>query len=1048
MFARFFIDRPIFASVLSILIVIVGGLAYYQLPLALYPNIVPPIIQVTATYPGADAEILAQVVALPLEERINGVENMIYMETNCMNTGSMNISITFEAGTDVDDALVLVQNRVSLATPKLPEVVKQTGVTVKKRMSGSLLHINFTSPSGIYDSVYISNFLWLKVRDAIIRVPGVGDLNMLGEKSYSMRVWLDPGKLMARGLTAKDVSNAIEEQNIQVAAGRIGQPPVDEPVVFQYTLRTKGQLKSENEFGNIVVNVDKTGRVTRLKDVARLQLSAKSIDSTNTLNGQPAVSLSIFPLPEANALQTAANIRSKMKQLERTFPPGLKWEIAYDTTPYIEESIQEVKKTLRDAVILVALVVLLFLQSWRAAIIPLLAVPISLIGTCTMMYVLGFSLNTLSLFGLVLAIGIVVDDAIVVVENIEHHMEQGLSPREAAHKAMDEVSGALIAIALVLSAVFIPAACVSGILGMFFREFALTIAVSTLISAFVSLTLSPALSAILLRPKGKAKDPLTFIIDWTVGWIFPVFNYFFKISTSLYVGIVRQILRISLIVLIVYGGLLYLTWKTFNEVPTGFIPTQDKGYLSAHVQLPDSASLFRTREMMRKIYNIVLNTEGVANIVTNEGYSSVTQFTGSNVGSLFIVLEPYEKRNRTGRSDIVIQKELLEKVNALRDGTVRIFRAPPVIGLGLGGFKVHVQDLGGNELPFLQKAADDVVNAASETSELFGLQNTFRASTPQLYLNVDRMKAKTMNVPLSEIFSALQICLGSLYVNDLSYLGRNYEVKVQADAPFRSRPEQIYKIHVRNSFGEMVPLGSLLTINDASGPLMLKRFNMYSAATITGQPVQGVSSGKAMQIMERILEDQLPSSMGYEWTELSLLEKKAGNTAIFIFSLAVLLVFLLLAALYESWSLPFAVILVVPMCLLCSLYGVLIAHLDMNIFTQIGFIVLVGLASKNAILIVEFAKTKKAAGASGKEATLEACRLRLRPIIMTSFAFILGVVPLMVGKGAGYEMRQTLGIAVFSGMLGVTLFGIFLTPVFYYVIQMFGKKKKTGSKAG
>lgn len=1040
MFSRFFIDRPIFSCVLSIIILILGGLAYFRLPVELYPKIVPPQVVVNASYSGADAKTMAQSVAVPLEEQINGVENMLCMTTTCAN-GSVSIAIQFEIGTNVDDALVLVQNRVSLATPKLPGIVRQNGVTVRKSQTDNLMSLVFLSPTGEYNQTYISNFLWLKIRDVLLRVPGVADLTMFGEKSYSMRVWLDPTRMAARNLSVTDVSRAIEEQNIQVAAGKIGQPPLDDPVAFQFTVRTKGQLTSIEEFGNIVVRTEENGRVTRLKDVASVDLSAVSTDVTCYYVGREAVGLSIYLLPDANALATSKLVKAKMKELERIFPPGISWEVSYDTTPYIEESVYEVKKTLIEAVLLVAFVVILFLQSWRAALIPLLAVPISLIGTFSFMYALGFSLNTLSLFGLVLAIGIVVDDAIVVVESIEHHMESGLAPKEAAYKAMSEISGALVAIALVLSSVFVPASCLTGILGKFFREFALTIAVSTLISAFVSLTLSPALSAILLTPKGARRDLLTFLLDITVGWIFRLFNCFFKWSTKIYVGLVRRFLRLAVIVLLLYGGLLLLTWKIFNEVPRGFIPFQDKGYLRVDVLLPDASSVFRTRELMRKLYNVAINTDGVDHFTGYEGYSS-SLGSVSNAGYMFVVLEPYQERMKKGLTDLDIQNRLKAKFDEFREGKINIFRPPPVNGVGTGGISLQIQDLGDNELTFLQKAGDDVVAAALESRQFAAFQNSFRGAVPELYLNIDRTKAKSLNVPLTEIFRSLNIYFGSLYVNDLAYLGRNYQVKLQADARYRSRPEQIYKVHVKNDYGQMVPLGSFLKVEQSSGPLKITRYNMYPASTLQGQSFPGVSSAQAMDKLEKIMKEKLPSSMGYEWTNLSMLEKRAGNTAIYVFAFAVLMVFLLLAALYESWSLPFAVILVVPMCLLCSIAGVQFANLDMNIFTQLGFIVLVGLASKNAILIVEFAKTKQASGADGREATLEACRLRLRPIIMTSLAFILGVVPLIISRGAGWEMRNTLGVAVFSGMLGVTLFGIFLTPVFYYVIQKCFQRKK------
>ncbi|MDO5308305.1 MAG: multidrug efflux RND transporter permease subunit [Planctomycetia bacterium] len=1042
--ARFFIDRPIFATVLSILIVLIGAVAYFALPLAQYPNVAPPTINVNATYSGANARAVADSVATQIEDQVNGVEGMLYMESSSTNDGKLSLNVTFETGTNLNDALVLVQNRVSLATSKLPEQVKKVGVTVRKRSPTTLMMVNFISPSKTFDQVYISNFVSLRVRDAISRVEGVGDVSIFGEKSYSMRVWLDPAKMAARKLNASDVVKALEEQNQQVAAGSLGDPPIDEPIIFQRPLNTKGRLVEVEEFEKIVVQTDSEGRVTLLKDVARVELSALDTKVASAFNGLPTVTLSIYQLPDANAVATSERVRAKLAELAKSFPDGIDYIVSYDTTPYVKESIREVKKTLLEAVVLVAIVVILFLQSWRAAIIPLLAVPISLIGTCAAMYALGFSLNNLSLFGLVLAIGIVVDDAIVVVENVERHMSHGLAPREACYKAMQEVSGALVAIALVLASVFIPAACVPGIVGMFYREFALTIAVSTLISCFVSLTLSPALCAILLQRHGARRDPLTWIIDVCFGWFFKLFNGAFNLSTSAYVAITRSLLRISLIVLLVYGGLLYLTVGYFQKTPTGFIPTQDKGIMRGAVQLPDSSSLFRTREMMRKVYRMALETDGVAYVTGIEGRSTLVDSAASNVGTLNFILEPFEVRAKTGRTDVAIQQDLLKKFGTLRDGKAYVFRAAPVDGVGLGGFKLQLEDKSGSsDLSALQEVGDAIVDAGAQMPEVYSLQNAFRGAVPQTYLDIDRQKAKSMNVSLDDVFDTLSVYLGSKYVNDINFLERSFLVKVQADWSARGDAEDVYRLYVRNKNNEMVPLGSLLTARDATGPVAIKRFNMFPSSAISGQATPGVSSGEAMRAMEQLLDKTLPSSMDYEWTELALLEKRAGNTAIYVFVLAVVLVFLLLAALYESWSLPFAIILVVPMCLLCSLLGVNLAHSDMNVFTQIGFFVLIGLACKNAILIVEFAKDLQAhGGRNGLDATLEACRLRLRPIIMTSLAFILGVAPLMYGKGAGHEMRFALGVAVFAGMLGVTLFGLFLTPVFYYVIQRFSHQTR------
>ncbi len=1042
--ARFFIDRPIFACVLSILITLIGAVAYFSLPVAQYPNVAPPTISVNANYSGANARAVANSVATQLEDQINGVEGMLYMESSSTNSGQMSLNVTFETGTNLDDALVLVQNRASLATSKLPERVKKVGVTVRKRSPTVLMMVNFFSPTKIFDQVYLSNYVSLRVRDAISRVEGVGDISIWGEKAYSMRIWLDPAKMAARKLNATDVVKAVEEQNQQVAAGSLGDPPIDEPIVFQFPVDVQGRLVEPEEFEQIVVQTDEKGRVTLLKDVARVELSALNTTVTSSFNGLPTVTLSVYQLPDANAVATSERVRAAIADLAKSFPEGIEYVVSYDTTPYVKESIREVKKTLIEAVALVAIVVILFLQSWRAAIIPLLAVPISLIGTCAAMAALGFSLNNLSLFGLVLAIGIVVDDAIVVVENVERHMASGLSPRAAAYKAMSEVSGALVAIALVLASVFIPAACVPGLVGMFYREFALTIAVSTLISCFVSLTLSPALCARFLPQAGRRRDPITALVDALFGWFFKLFNLAFTATTRAYVGIVRSLLRVSILVVLLYGGLLYLTADYFQKTPTGFIPTQDKGIMRGAVQLPDSASLFRTREMMRKAYRMALETDGVAYVTGIEGRSALVDSAASNVGTFNFILDSFEERAKTGRTDVVIQKELLEKFSTLTEGKAFVFRAAPVDGVGLGGFKLQLQDKSGSsDLSNLQEVGESIVRAAEDMPEVYSLQNAFRGAVPQVYLDVDRKKVKAMNVSINDVFDTLNVYLGGDYINDINFLARSFQVKAQADWTGRGDPEDVYRLYVRNGKGEMTPLGSLLTAREATDPLAVKRFNMFPSSAISGQTQPGYSSGEAMRAMEKLLDETLPPTMGYEWTELALLEKRAGNTALYVFGFAVVLVFLLLAALYESWSLPFAIVLVVPMCLLCSLIGVNLAKSDMNVFTQVGFFVLIGLACKNAILIVEFAKDlRRKDGLSARDATLEACRLRLRPIIMTSLAFILGVAPLMYGKGAGHEMRFALGVAVFAGMLGVTLFGIFLTPVFYYCIERLTPRAK------
>jgi multidrug efflux pump len=1095
MFSRFFIDRPIFAAVLSIIITLAGGIALFTLPIAQYPEITPPTVEVSAIYPGANAQVVADTVAAPIEQQVVGVENMLYMSSQCTNDGTYTLTVTFKLGTDLNIAQVLVQNRVSLANPVLPSLVQRRGVLVKKKSPTVLMIINLYSPDGSRSSLDLSNYATIQLRDELARLPGVGDITYLGQRDYSMRIWVDSQKLAARDLTSADIVNAVTQQNAQVAAGQIGQPPVPAGQVFQYTLTTLGRLKDENEFRNMVIKADQ-GRIVRMKDVARIELGAQGYDQTCTLNGSPSVALSLYQLPGSNALKTAEQVKAKMKELEPRFPQGVKYAIVYDTTPFINESINEVFKTLRDAVILVAIVVLVFLQNWRSAIIPLVAVPVAIVGTFAAMSAIGFSLNNLTLFGLVLAIGIVVDDAIVVVEAVEHHIENGMSPRDATIRAMEQVSGPVVAVGLVLSAVFVPCAFISGITGQFFRQFALTIAVSTIISAFNSLTLSPALAALLLKPRKKGVYQtlplLAFIaaggwLGWVFlgplvatwlkesgggaagiaaaypwapqaaaamigavgGWIasgllnrvlgmsFWAFNKGFDFSTAVYTRLVGLSLRVSLIVLLVYGGLLYLTYHDFTTTPTGFIPMQDKGYLLVNVQLPDSASLQRTEQVMNQIDLIAKRTPGVQDRVAIAGQSILLGANSPNFGALYVMLDDFDKRTPAGLSGDVIAKNLRAACEQeIPNAVVNVFGAPPVEGLGTaGGFKIVIEDRGDSGLEALQKAAQRIVNAGIDTGALEGLFTSFRANTPWLFLDIDRTKAEMMGLDMGEVFNTLQLDLASLYVNDFNKFGRTWQVNVQGDTDFRRWIDDLKQIKIRNSTGGMVPLNSLLKIRGENGPVMVVRYNMYPAAAVNGNAAPGVSSGQALKRTEQIAHDELGPAMRYEWTELALLQLQTGNTAMLVFVLGVILVFLVLAAQYESWSLPLAVILVVPMCLLFSIAGVIFAHMDINIFTQIGFIVLVGLACKNAILIVQFAKAERDRGVPRYQATLNACKLRLRPIMMTSFAFILGVVPLVIAEGAGAEMRRTLGTAVFAGMLGVTLFGIFLTPVFFYVIQ-------------
>ncbi len=1037
MFSRFFIDRPILASVPSIIITLVGLVAVFSLPVAQYPEITPPTVQVTCSYPGANARVLADTVAQPIEEKVNGVENMLYMSSQCANDGSYNLTVTFRVGTDLDMAQVLVQNRVALATPGLPDIVKQIGVTVKKRSPDFILVVNLFSPGGRYDQLYLSNYAMIQLRDELARIEGVGEVMILGQRDYSMRVWLDPGQLASRDVTTGDVVRALREQNVQVAAGQVGQQPAAPGIAFQYTMTTLGRLTDPEQFSDIVVKTGDEGQIVRLRDIGRVELGARSEDVSVSLDGMPSSGVGIFQLPGSNVLDTADHVKEKMVELAKRFPEGLDYRICYDTTPYVRESIHEVFNTLRDAVILVAIVVLVFLQNWRSALIPLIAVPVAIIGTFAAMAIMGFSLNTLSLFGLVLAIGIVVDDAIVVVEATEHHIEQGLSPRAAAHKAMEQVSAPVIAIGLVLASVFLPCVFITGIPGQFFRQFALTISVSTLLSTMNSLTLSPALCAILLKPRHQQRDPLAWILNLLLGWFFKLFNMVFKVSIDGYAWFVGRLLRVSLLVLVLYAGLMYLTVWSFGKVPSGFIPNQDQGFLFGMVQLPDSTSLDRTTDVLNRARELAMETDGVAHVITVAGLSFMLQANGSHLGSMFVVLDPFEEREKPELRADAITQVLQRKFAQIEDGLVLVFGAPPVRGLSsTGGFKLMVEDRGNAGLEALQEATDKLAAAGNQTPGLRNLLSIFRANTPQLYVDIDRTKCKTMGVTLSDVFDALQVNMGGLYVNDFNEFGRTWQVNVQADTPYRMQPEDVRRLQVRNSRGEMVPLSTLLKVVDSSGPFIITRYNTYPAAAVNGASLPTMSSGQVIGAVEKLAE-QLPSSMAYEWTEVTYMQILAGNTTPFVFTGAVVLVFLVLAGQYESWSLPLGVILVVPMCILCSVAGVALVGMDINIFTQIGFVVLVGLASKNAILIVEFAKSQHETGVPRREATIAACRLRLRPILMTSFAFIFGVLPLVLSSGAGSEMRRTLGTAVFSGMIGVTFFGIFLTPVFYYVIQWF-----------
>jgi multidrug efflux pump len=1060
MLSRFFIDRPIFAAVISILITLAGLVFVWQLPIAQYPEITPPTVQVSCLYPGASATVVSETVAAPIEQQILGVENMLYMSTQCTNDGGCSISVTFEVGTDLDMAQVLVQNRVNLATPSLPSEVKQTGVSVKKRSPSVLLVVNLISPDDTRSQLYLSNYASIQLRNELVRVPGVGDIGFLGQLDYSMRVWLDPSRMAALGITASDVMLSLREQNIQVAAGSLGREPMLPGQAFQYTLSTKGRLIEPSEFGGIVVGSNLSGIPVYLREIVTeprlgsdsrsyggIELGAKNQDTSCTLDGKPSIGMAIYQQPGSNAIDTARMIQEKMDTLKASFPPGVDYKIVYDTTPFISESIMEVFKALRDAILLVAIVVLAFLQSWRASVIPLIAVPVAIIGTFAVMHGIGYSLNNLSLFGLVLAIGIVVDDAIVVVEAVEHHLEHGMEPRQAAIKAMEEVSGPIIAISLVLMCVFVPCIFITGITGQFFRQFAVTIAVSTFFSAVNSLTLSPALCAVLLKPKAQQNDPLSKLIKFSLGWFFSLFNRFFSWSSNLYAGTVGRLLTGRAVVMALYMGLLYWTYFSMTHTPTGFIPPQDKGYLLVDLRLPDSASIERTGRTLAQFEKIVQEIPGVEHTIGVSGQSFVQNAVGSNFGSMFIILEPFHDRKSIETKAQMIGGRIREMSSReIDEGVFSVFGPPPVDGIGsAGGFKLMLRDTGNLGYETLQSVADDVSGQSSQAPGILGMFNGFRSNTPQMFVDIDREKVKALGIPLQDVFTTLQVQLGGAYANDFNQFGRTWQVNVQADPEYRRTPEQVGQFRVRTPLRQMVPLATFATVRESLGPSMITRYNGDVAASINGITAPGLSSGDMVKSVQGVLDERLPEGIKSEWTELTYLQLKAGNTALLVFAMAVVLVFLVLAAQYESLVLPLSVILVVPMCLLCSVLGIGMVGLDINIFVQIGFVVLVGLASKNAILIVEFAKQLQESGKTPREATVEACRMRLRPILMTSFAFILGVVPLVLAQGAGAEMRKTLGIAVFAGMLGVTFFGIFLTPVFYFLVAGVVKTKKTSS---
>jgi multidrug efflux pump len=1034
--SRFFVDRPVFAGVLSVLIVVAGLLGMRSLPISEYPDVVPPSIVVRAVYPGANPKVIAETVATPLEEQINGVEDMLYMSSQATSDGVMTLTVTFKLGTDPDQAQQLVQNRVSQAEPRLPEEVKNIGVTTVKSSPDLMMVVNLTSPDNRYDITYLRNYGVLNIKDRLARIQGVGQVQIFGSGDYSMRVWIDPQKAAEHGLAASDITNAIRQQNVQAAAGVIGASPSPVGVDVQLNVSAQGRLTTPEEFGNIIVKSGANGAITRLRDVARVELGAADYSLRSLLDGKAAVAIPVFQAPGSNAITISDEVVKTMNELQVAMPEGVKFEIVYDTTKFVRSSIEKVIDTLLEAIALVVLVVILFLQTWRASIIPLIAVPVSIIGTFGVMYAFGFSINALSLFGLVLAIGIVVDDAIVVVENVERNIENGLSPRQATYKAMKEVSGPIVAIALVLVAVFVPLAFITGLSGQFYRQFALTIAISTVISAINSLTLSPALAALLLKGHDAPKDWLTRGMDFVFGWFFRGFNRAFGASSNAYGRSVGGLLSRKSMVMVVYLALAGGTYAVFSAVPGGFVPAQDKQYLIGFAQLPDAATLDRTEDVIKRMSDIALAEPGVEHTIAFPGLS-INGFTNSsNAGIVFVTLKDFDERKTPDLSAGAIAMKLNQKFGAVQDAFIAMFPPPPVQGLGTtGGFKLQLEDRAGLGYQALDEATKAFLAKAYQTPELAGLFSSYQINVPQLYADLDRAKAEQLGVSVTDVFETLQIYLGSLYVNDFNAFGRTYSVRAQADAEFRANADDIGQLKVRSASGEMIPLSALLTVDAMTGPERTNRYNGFLAADINGGPAPGFSSGQAQAAIERIAAETLPVGIGFEWTDLTYQQILAGSSGLLVFPLALLLVYLVLAAQYESLTLPLAIIMIVPMGVLAALTGVWFIGGDNNIFTQIGLIVLVGLSAKNAILIVEFARELEFEGRTPVQAAIEASRLRLRPILMTSLAFIMGVIPLVISTGAGAEMRAAMGVAVFSGMIGVTVFGIFMTPVFYVLIR-------------
>jgi len=1032
--SHFFIDRPIFASVVSIVFVILGVVSFSRLPIAQYPEIAPPVINITGQFPGASAETVAETVVAPIEQQVNGAEGMLYISSNSTADGRFAIAVTFDIGTNLDIAQVQVQNRVSTATPRLPTQVQQIGVTVAKASPDILLAVNLFSPDKSRDALFMSNYANIQIKDLLTRVDGVGSITIFGARDYAMQVWLDPNRLQSLNLTALDVTNALQGQNIQVASGVLNQPPVPDQLAFQVAVRTLGRLSDPEQFANIVIK-QTPDAIVRIKDVGRVELTGQDYGSTGYLDKDVSIVLAIFQRPGSNALATGDNIRAAMAEVAKTFPAGLDYAIIYDPTQFIRQSVQAVIETIFEAMILVVAVVILFLQTWRAAIIPIVAIPISLVGTFFVMGTFGFTLNNLSLFGLVLAIGIVVDDAIVVVENVERNIEAGLNPREAAVRSMDEVGGALIAIALVLCAVFIPSAFITGITGQFYRQFALTIAGSTVISLIVSLTLSPAMCALVLKPRDHHARPAWWMLP--IHGFFRLFNRAFDAVAHGYGRLAGVVVRFAVIMLLLYAGVIAFGLNEFRKTPVGFIPQQDRTYLIVLAQLPPGASLQRTDEVMRRAIDIALDTPGVGHAFTLVGFSAATFTNAPNAGATFVVLDPFEKRaGNPNLSASAIQAALSRKYAAIKEAFMVVVAPPPVAGIGnAGGFRMMIEDRAGRGYAALQQAVAAMAARANQTPGLVQVFSQFETATPQLYLDIDRTKAQLLGINVTDVFNSLQVYLGQSYVNDFNLFGRTFRVQAEADSPYRLRPKDVLDLRVRNSAGETVPLGSFATISDIAGPYRVPRYNIYPAAELDGAPAPGYSQGQAIDTMQDLAAQVLPDGFAYEWTQLAYQQIRAGSTSIFAFALGVVFVFLVLAAQYESLTLPLAVILIVPMCLVASISGVIVRGMDNNILTQVGFIVLIGLAAKNAILIVEFARQLEDHGRNRGEAAVEAARLRLRPILMTSFAFIFGVIPLVWATGAGSELRQALGTTVFSGMIGVTTFGLIFTPAFYVIAR-------------